>query len=318
MKSNAPIDILRLIISFMVVAIHCGVADVSENVYNMFQSAVPLFFVISGYFIENKCIKGGYVRDYISKSCRLYLYWCFIYFPLTIYGCIVNERIWWQDIIFTVRGYLVTGENFCSYPLWYLLATIYAVWMYRYTISHKWSDKKLFVFTFILTFIGFALEYFSSIKAVNNFLFIFGGTRTGIFQGFSYLIIGVFIARYNISDYCRRHKTILWFIWMVLLPISSYFPVPKSLFVDHFLNGLLISLLLASNFKHNFDTKPIRSIGVWIYFTHMYIVFIINQMFGLTDFTESIIYALPLSLCIAIVLYFIGRKFKYVRVLSGA
>lgn len=61
-KSHALVDIVRLIIAFMVVAIHCGISDVNENVYNIFQSSVPLFFVISGYFIENKLVinkKGG-------------------------------------------------------------------------------------------------------------------------------------------------------------------------------------------------------------------------------------------------------------------
>lgn len=321
MKSNAPIDVLRFLIAFMVVAIHCGLSDLNVNVYNIFQSAVPLFFVISGYFIENKRAinnRGGYIDDYILKSCRLYFYWTVIYLPLTIYGCIKNDYTWWRDVIFSLHGFLIKGENYYSWPLWYLLAVIYAAYMYRYMLIHKWSNRKMIIFTILLTSIGFALEYCSNIKLIKILLLIIGGTRNGIFQGFSYLMIGVFISRYNIPTYIRNNKMIVYIVWLMLLPICGYFPVTKSLFIDHIMSGLLITLLLALNFRIQVDTKPLRLVGVWMYFIHMYVVFFIRQFNGIRNFIECFLYALPISFCLAVFLYFLSQKNRKVGILIAA
>ena len=104
----------------------------------------------------------------------------------------------------------------------------------------------------------------------------------------------------------------------MILPASSYLPVPKSVFIDHFMCGLLISLLLASKVQFTFDTKPFRSIGIWIYFTHMYVVFFIKKFLGVSGFADNIICVLPISICIAVILHYLSQRYDRIKTLICA
>lgn len=54
------IDILRFVLALCVIAIHCGLQDICNNIYNLFQMAVPCFFVISGYMVDRKSKSGDW------------------------------------------------------------------------------------------------------------------------------------------------------------------------------------------------------------------------------------------------------------------
>lgn len=52
MKTYLSIDILRFFVALMVIAIHCGIVEININLFNLFTSFVPIFFVISGFFLD--------------------------------------------------------------------------------------------------------------------------------------------------------------------------------------------------------------------------------------------------------------------------
>ncbi len=55
MDRKNSLDILKCIASFMVVYLHYGFNNIIGNYINMIcQIAVPIFFIISGYFLYNK------------------------------------------------------------------------------------------------------------------------------------------------------------------------------------------------------------------------------------------------------------------------
>ena len=64
------------------------------------------------------------VRNTIIKLLRLYLIWTLLYLPLTIFGNVLLGKNLLHGSLSFIRGTLFVGENYYSWPLWYLLASI--------------------------------------------------------------------------------------------------------------------------------------------------------------------------------------------------
>ena len=52
-------DVLKFIIAFLVIAIHCNVQDYSLLLRKVCDLAVPLFFLMSGYLLQKNVNRGG-------------------------------------------------------------------------------------------------------------------------------------------------------------------------------------------------------------------------------------------------------------------
>src|SRR5688572_928654 len=98
-KNYTGVDIVKFIMAVFVIAIH------TQPLYSMrdtgyfhlyeiiISTAVPYFFMASGYFLftkinnddqtlDDKLVK---LRQYILKLIKLYLIWTVIYMPITLY-----------------------------------------------------------------------------------------------------------------------------------------------------------------------------------------------------------------------------------------
>ena len=315
--TNASIDCCRFFVACFVVLIHSGVSSISSNLYNIFQAGVPLFFVITGFFLDRKKTLFA-TKNYIHKTSCLYVIWSLMYLPLTIYGCRINEYTLNKDILFTLHGFFIKGENFYSWPLWYLLATIYAVVLYYFTLKNNWSNEKIIFSIIIVSSVGYAMEVFSDIKFISKLKFLIGGTRNGIFQGFPYLMIGVLINRYQIPEKILSKKKYLIGILLMLIVVSSFLTFTKSFFVNHIICCLLISILLSAQIKFNVDTTILRRLGIWMYFIHMYIIYFIGTLVETNNFFVLGPLALTLSFFVSCLLELLANRFNFVnRLITG-
>ena len=317
MKQNVAIDILRFAISLLVIAIHCGLKGENIHLYNIFQCSVPCFFVISAYYIEQKRVTNSkYLDKYIKKTAKLYVLWSIIFLPLTIYGIINSPSPIWKEIFYMFHNYLVKGDNYCSWPLWYLLALLYSCIIYRAMLNHKWSIVKISVAVFSITALGYIIEYGSDIKFFHYILSAFGGTtRNGLFQGLSFYFIGVVLSKEKVITLIRNNRIICSIIVIAIAPLCSTLDVTRSLFLDHIFCGLLVGLLLSSDIATSFSSKNIREIAIWIYFTHMYIVFSLEHFFGNYSFGEKTGIAIFTSLIISTGLYNSTRIYPKIKTL---
>lgn len=251
--------------------------------------------------------------NYILKIVKLYLIWSLIYFPLTVYSYYTNERTLSIDSLFILRGYLITGEQEWSWHLWYLLALIYTVVIYRYILMNKWSDKKTFYFTITIAFVGFLLETFESIRPVKILLTLIGGTRNGLFEGFTFFMLGAFINRYHIDEWVLHNKKLVLVSLLLLLPLSTFLNLGQSFFLVHIVIGLVFSLLLATSIKINVHSKIIRELGIWLYFCHMYAVFIVCELWNKQTFKERVIPVFILSFLVTGMLYYLSNKIVFIK-----
>ena len=131
-------DYVKLFLAFIVVAIHTGlasnvqIASVASCIEYVESLAVPIFFAITGYLLEENLSRNAgkeneVIKTDIVKYVKLYLKLSAIYLPLTLYGVYQQllDNVSVKKAVFRmIKNYILVGEQFYSWPLWYLLATI--------------------------------------------------------------------------------------------------------------------------------------------------------------------------------------------------
>ena len=92
MSKKINIDIWRFIVSFLIVAIHISPFDKISSEFDFFftrilgRIAVPLFLMITGYYILDRALKDKQVLvDYTKKILKIYLLCISLYLPINIY-----------------------------------------------------------------------------------------------------------------------------------------------------------------------------------------------------------------------------------------
>lgn len=176
MKNNDTFDILKYILSFMIIAIHTGGGYV-RALYPWLRIAVPLFFMISAYLLFSKYVKQSFenknilVKKYISKNLKYYFFWFFALLPLTIY----LRREWFKGNALVVLLKILSNSLFSStfVASWFIIASVWAVYF-----IHKMKRVKKINLLIILLYIVCCLRssymyLFESSKFVNNLIDIY-------------------------------------------------------------------------------------------------------------------------------------------------
>ncbi len=274
------IDFIKVCMAVLVVATHTSlfsiIDDVNARDFLMTALAikVPFFFVASGFLIWNKIWssskeeKLSRLKGWIKKTARLYLVWTLIYLPFTIYGFYKDENLSvLKSVALFFRNFLFVGENYLSWPLWYLLGMLVAGCIIYLMVKWDWKDKIMFIIGLLFALIGANINFcisngiLESITAI--YVKLFNSTRNGFFEGLPYILIGVLIASRGVI----KSKKILWAIFVVsfLLHMFGYaladFVVVYSLF----------SLVIQFDLKRRTDNlyKNFRLTSTVVYFVHM-------------------------------------------------
>lgn len=309
-------DPLKFILAFFVVAIHTGINQEYPFMLYFTGLAVPMFFVMSGFLVGNR-INGmtkkeadGYLAKNFARNGKMYVKWSLIYLPLTIYGFATGEESLPIRLHSVVRGWLFVGENYMSWPLWYLLALVVAILLIRYSYRVL-SIEMTFVVSIVLYVIGCFIEKelnspTCSSPIVVSFLkyyhLLFKNTRNGIFVGMFLVTSGIMMHKYySLLENRKRMTTLLTLILLALhlcdVPYTSIMLVPCALF----------SLMQAKyNLQHGY---LMRKLSTLIYFTHMYVVFSLGILFPSFSPLILFMYACVGSLVFSC-LIFLARKRK--------
>lgn len=188
------IDTLKFLFSLVVVWIHTGVG----NLGGLTPWAVPFFFLVSGFFLFGKLFNepdrtrhGAITSNWSRKVLRLYLLWSLIFLPYAIIG-IVNDHLGLvKSIALYVRNLILVGENYLSWPLWYLLGMLWAgfiIWIAAKLRLPFWSLCVLAVLLFLT-------PRLLHLDSNDLYLKLFKTTRNGFFIGFPFMVLGGLIRR---------------------------------------------------------------------------------------------------------------------------
>lgn len=188
------IDTLKFLFSLVVVWIHTGVGDLG----GLTPWAVPFFFLASGFFLFGKLFKASdaqkkteSIASWWHKTLRLYLLWSLIFLPFAIIGFANDHLGVSKSIALYLRNLFLVGENYLSWPLWYLLGLLWAgflIWLAGKLRLPFWSLCVLAVFLFFL-------PRLLHLEENEVYLRLFKTTRNGLFVGFPFMVLGGLIRR---------------------------------------------------------------------------------------------------------------------------
>ena len=308
-KEYKGLDIMKFVMAIVVVAIHTRpeMSFASPFIKRLFESvyslAVPFFFMTSGFLLFRKISlplnEDGEqrIRTYLKRICRLYLVWTVIYLPLTVYGFYIDGLSLLKAIAIFFRNILLVGENFMSWPLWYLLALIVAVSIIYLLLKIKVSKTWIVIISVLMAFVGVGLNYCQDHKllepVVDVYFKIFLNTRNGFFVGLMFVSLGML---------CARLENVAWSTWFCILVLGtvgmilqySLFNAPMT-----FALCVLTISLRTRNIYSGFATL-MRTMSTVVYFTHM--IFMAILVLGVDINKGLILFAIVTLLSIGLAL----------------
>lgn len=292
-KHNNSINIMKLISSWLVVAIHTHPFMDINSQAGFFSTevitriAVPFFFLVSGfYYCQRITVDRNYFKIYIMKLFPEYCMWSAIYYIINLITAINNGY-------FSIKGYIwdcIIGFFLCGpyYHLWYIPAVFIAVLIV--TFAEKHNLKKGLIFLTWLTYIVGVLSYSYYQLGINTF----GLGELYQRQGFETIrrIVSMglpfFVAGYLIPYYYKKisNSSLLLTIFFVINVFEIYFVVWKQ-----WSNGVvltftlypLVILILVFCLQHPMNnlksTAWQNKVSKFIYFSHPIFISIFQDSF---------------------------------------
>ena len=161
MKTNitrySSIDISKLFFAYLIFIAHIFVInsienDIVEALKCLIDIVVPIFFLISGFFLydnisSNLDKKNIIIKRYLKRIVVMYLIWETIMFTFRIPEIIKIGFNLKQQVIYWIKFFrvlVIIGD----YQLWYLIGLVWAVLLF-YALFRKNSLKACIMITVI-------------------------------------------------------------------------------------------------------------------------------------------------------------------------
>lgn len=177
---DSKYDIIKFILSLGVVLVHTNTFQ--RQVHPWIKIIVPLFFIISSYFlfkkintVKTKEERKEIYKIYLLRTIKLYFFWFIILIPLVLYN---NRTLTFENggmgFIEHAIKRLFLGSTYQA--SWYMSASIFGVIIIAF-LSSKLSNKKLFTlcllpFTLVVVWTCY-LPFFKEDGIVNTFYNIY-------------------------------------------------------------------------------------------------------------------------------------------------
>lgn len=207
------LDAMKLLMALAVVEIHTKPAGVPDGPAGDFLLAaegvvVPFFFIASGFLCFRSVgvadlAPGGPGERRARGAClrllRLYAVWSLVYLPVSFFGLWLQGASPLKGALLLARGFLVVGENWCSWPLWYLLASAVGFALAWLMLRGGVPLRRILAASAALCVLGWGMEalYASGVapeplaKLLSLYFKAFVNVRNGLFEGFFYVVLGM-------------------------------------------------------------------------------------------------------------------------------
>lgn len=317
---NQTADIFRVLLIFMVVAIHVDVfSSIKElnffTVDGYFRMAVPIFFIINGYFFQCYVTDKQLFRKWLYRVLLLFVVWQIIYLPMYFPADGLTPRhiaVFISELLF---GY---------HHLWYIAAMATGG-----IILYYLKDFKKILFLCVALYLtGWLLQYIRVFLNADGTMFkIFSQYwifRNGLFFGFPMMYIGAYIAKNNLVERLSIKKCafalILSFIVLSLeIGLTNHYLFTKMSYPIDFIISLLVFcpvvfIILMKNKKvyfTHFKSKDLALLVSAVYFVHPYIIYLVENYH---HFSVAVTYflTLVLSFLTAMILFHFRKKLFFI------
>ncbi|RHG60876.1 acyltransferase family protein [Coprococcus comes] len=315
-EQSRAIDVVKFLMAICVVAIHTepmiGVVGWKKDLYDTVVAlSVPFFFTSTGYLVFGsllvpyECVfNQNKLKRQINKFLKTYLLWSFIYLPLAIYGFVVVEKCGIvKALVLYIRNILLQGQNYFSYPLWYLLAALYASMAFYFVVKKGFPKKDVFL-AIIVSFIAtkgtnFLIESQDSLQGtLKTAAFLLQKTIADgrVFSGIYAMLIGALIRKYKEKiDLIGKQYLILCFIVLFTTDVffdNTFLRVAVCVSFFCWIQSLKFKFVKAECGLY------LRRLSAVLFYTHMIFFFIFGMLvgkepaYGLTGFIVSLVAAI--------------------------
>ncbi len=257
------VDVLKSICSLLVICIHIKYADAEIGAYIKAVSgiAVPIFFMITGFFYTQSSAKGA--KPQIIKILKLYLQANVLFFLFgiftSVFGMIgkignidhVLDYLTKTVTIENVEHFILYNESPFSQHLWYLGAILYVLVIALHCDKQPKFWKLLYILTPLLILGNHSLGKYSHHmfgKQLPTYMI-----RNFLFRGIPYFCIGKLIYEYldSIRHVYQKHSILLWCLSGLCLPmiLIEHDCIANHIFEGnsgYYLSTIATSLLLFS------------------------------------------------------------------------
>jgi len=300
---NNNIDILKIVLAFLVVALHIFPVTKLKGIEGLIsyeiasgitRIAVPTFFLISGYFLRNKLNDTAYLFKYAKRILLLYVVWQLIYIPDLIRFYNLKRFSSFDAVLQLVFGY---------WHLWYLLASVLAVGLLyvsrKLTVRVKWILIILLLSVGYTYQIGFQSGFLHDLDA--QFVYkIMGTTRNFIFFAFPMMLIGTLYESWKAT--ISKIMLLYFPLWIFLLIEVYIYYQMKVKAMDFLLNLPLLSMMTFYSINESTSITSIKissTLSLGIYLCHPYAIrlvyeFLPQKTLGFTIIKYFLICALAL------------------------
>lgn len=304
----ASVDVAKFLCALFVVMIHVSPfgwqpPGSALNLLNFGMSqylarlAVPMFFAFSGYFLYRKTLLQEFsltpTKKYVWKLLKLYLIWSAIYLPLCVKGILSDKAGAFHGVLAYAHRFVMSGSYL---QLWYLNAAIVAVLLISFLLYKRVSVKKILGSALFLYCIGvLELTWFGAIEplqyifpevwGIQNFLMhVIVTTRDGLFDGFLFVSIGMFLAYYEV-EFSANKARILFVISMLFLLLEAFFVHHHHLAKAYDMYFFLAPAVLFGFFcimQIRLQDRPVyrtlRLLSMLIFYLHPWMIKIIQKI----------------------------------------
>lgn len=301
--TNMNLDKVRLILAFMIIGIHTfPLTCISEGLDYLitrviFRIAVPIYLMITGYYILDKSLKNKKILlKYIKNNFTIYL------FSIVIYGIFLIKNH--PNILDILKSIFFTGP---LYHLWYFPALILGI-ILTYIIIKCIPKKYQPVVAIFLYFIGLLGDnYFGFIENIPCFSLFYktvinitGYTRNFLFYVPIFLLLGYKI---SLEENPIDKKTNIIYIvsFLILLIIEGIIiytlgnPLHTSMYISLPFLAYFIFKYLIANLKDT-ENKNIRKLSTYIYIMHPWMIIILTKLRFIKIINNSLVFYLLVSL----------------------
>lgn len=296
-RQYSAVDAAKFLCAILIVTIHfpplgsAATSPAAQAVNSLFRSylgriAVPFFFLTAGFFLFRKAAvqpsPAALCKAYVLRILRLYVLWTILYLPWILREARESGRTLLTGSIRFLLDFLFVG----SYShLWYLPALAIAAALVGWLLHNRMRPEQILGLSVLLYCVGLLgqswffllrpLEGTPLFSALRLYERIFTTTRNGLFFGFPYVAMGMYLARHP-SRLSKSSSGIGFLISMALLYLEISFTKRRGEApgTDLYL-CLLPAAYLALVFLMQFSPKDhpcyltMRKLSLLLYLTHI-------------------------------------------------
>mgnify|MGYP003291996710 CR=1 FL=1 len=305
---NFSFDSLKLICAILVIFIHTPQPKIYENyITPLLNCAVPIFFMISGFFTYGKNDIKHTIHKRITQLLTIF---CIVFIFYFLFFIIVKGKSSLEHLsILLSYNFILLNTVPYSMHLWYIAAYIYVLLIIlvveKYNL-YKW----LFYITPILLLTGLTIGKYNEILLGNCFPPTY--TRNFLFTGLPFFTLGMIIKKIKQlpNIYVSCFLCILFYI-IGIIEVSNIKGSGAYWLSSIFLSlSIFILFINIKQVKNNIFSRVGREYSLYIYLLHFIIAIAITQLSNTLSYLSY--FSALITLLLTLILIYVLRKLKII------